>query len=58
MANMELQKSIKNYQDKTRDKTAQFEAEQQAKVIKIWFGNPSVSFYRSLGLCQGVPDDC
>ena len=32
MANMELQKSIKNYQDKTRDKTAQFEAEQQAKV--------------------------
>merc|ERR1712158_258649 len=31
MANMELQKSIKNYQDKTRDKTAQFEAEQQAK---------------------------
>merc|ERR1712051_518994 len=30
MANMELQKSIKNYQDKTRDKTAQFEAEQQA----------------------------
>merc|ERR1712066_771105 len=31
LANMELQKSIKNYQDKTRDKTAQFEAEQQAK---------------------------
>ena len=41
MANMELQKSIKNYQDKTRDKTAQFEAEQQAKVIKICLGNPS-----------------
>ena len=57
MANMELQKSIKNYQDKTRDKTAQFEAEQQAKVIKIWFGNPSLSYNCSLGLRQGVPDD-
>ena len=58
MANMELQKSIKNYQDKTRDKTAQFEAEQQAKVIKICVGNPSVSCNCSLGFCQGVPDDC
>ena len=55
MANMELQKSIKNYQDKTRDKTAQFEAEQQAKVI---LGNPSVSYNCSLGFRQGVPDDC
>ena len=58
MANMELQKSIKNYQDKTRDKTAQFEAEQQAKVIKICVGNPSVSYYCSLGFRQGIPDDC
>ena len=58
MANMELQKSIKNYQDKTRDKTAQFEAEQQAKVIKICFGNPSVSYNCSLGFRQGVPDEC
>ena len=58
MANMELQKSIKNYQDKTRDKTAQFEAEQQAKVIKIFVGNPSVSYNCSLGFRQGVPDDC
>merc|ERR1719464_349535 len=33
MANMELQKSIKNYQDKTRDKTVQYESEQQAKDV-------------------------
>jgi len=31
MANIELQKSIKNYQDKIRDKTQQYEAEQLAK---------------------------
>ena len=54
MANMELQKSIKNCQDKTREKTMQLEGEQLAKVRINW---------RRLilippGHCQGELDDC
>jgi myosin heavy chain 6/7 len=58
MANMELQKSIKNYQDKTRDKTAQFEAEQQAKVKDIQHEVLYAITPAASGCEQGLPDDC
>merc|ERR1712038_2219597 len=40
LANLELQKNIKSYQDKIRDKTMQFESEQVSKEKPILFKMP------------------